>query len=329
MGGGPSRQPARVGSPGEANLESIMFSFVIKRLLGLIPTLLLVAVLVFLFVHLLPGDPARLAAGPEADDKTVALVRADLGLDKPLPEQFVNFFLNAARGDFGHSIRTKRPVSEEISARFWPTLWLTVVAMVWAVLFGLIIGISSAVWRNQWPDRLGMTLAVSGISFPAFSLGILLVQVFSVKLGWLPTVGDDTWLHYILPSITLGAAVAAVMARFTRSSFIEILQEDFVRTARAKGLTETVVVIKHCLRNALIPVVTMMGLQFGFLLGGSILVEVVFNWPGMGRLLVDAVEMRDYPVIQAEILLFSLEFIFINLVVDVLYAVINPSIRFK
>ncbi|NUU00746.1 glutathione ABC transporter permease GsiC [Herbaspirillum robiniae] len=306
-----------------------MFSYVIKRLLGLIPTLLLVAVLVFLFIHLLPGDPARLAAGPEADEKTVALVRADLGLDKPLPEQFVNFFVNAVQGDFGHSIRTKRPVSEEIGSRFWPTMWLTVAAMVWAVLFGLVIGISSAVWRNKWPDRLGMTLAVSGISLPPFALGILLMQIFSVQLGWLPTVGDDTWRHYILPSLTLGAAVAAVMARFTRASFIEILQEDFVRTARAKGLTETVVVIKHCLRNALIPVVTMMGLQFGFLLGGSILVEVVFNWPGMGRLLVDAVEMRDYPVIQAEILLFSLEFIFINLVVDVLYAVINPSIRFK
>ncbi|EJN08634.1 glutathione ABC transporter permease GsiC [Herbaspirillum sp. YR522] len=306
-----------------------MFSYVIKRLLGLIPTLLLVAVLVFLFVHMLPGDPARLAAGPEADEVTVALVRADLGLDKPLPQQFVNFFVNAAQGDFGHSIRSKRPVATEIAERFWPTLWLTITAMVWAVLFGLVIGIASAVWRNKWPDRLGMTLAVSGISFPAFSLGILLMQVFSVQLGWLPTVGADTWRHYILPSLTLGAAVAAVMARFTRSSFIEILQEDFVRTARAKGLSERVVVIKHCLRNALIPVVTMMGLQFGFLLGGSILVEVVFNWPGMGRLLVDAVEMRDYPVIQAEILLFSLEFIFINLVVDVLYAVINPSIRFK
>ena len=306
-----------------------MFSYVIKRLLGLIPTLLLVAVLVFLFVHMLPGDPARLAAGPEADEKTVALVRADLGLDQPLPRQFINFFVNAAQGDFGHSIRSKRPVATEIAERFWPTLWLTITAMVWAVLFGLVIGIASAVWRNKWPDRLGMTLAVSGISFPAFSLGILLMQVFSVQLGWLPTVGADTWRHYILPSLTLGAAVAAVMARFTRSSFIEILQEDFVRTARAKGLSERVVVIKHCLRNALIPVVTMMGLQFGFLLGGSILVEVVFNWPGMGRLLVDAVEMRDYPVIQAEILLFSLEFIFINLVVDVLYAVINPSIRFK
>ncbi|CAJ0727163.1 MAG: glutathione ABC transporter permease GsiC [Ralstonia sp.] len=306
-----------------------MLNYFIKRALGVIPTLLIVAVLVFLFVHLLPGDPARLAAGPEADETTVDLVRKDLGLDKPMHEQFVRFFANAARGEFGNSIRTKRPVSEEIGERFWPTLNLTITSMVWAVVFGMVIGITSAVWRNKWPDRLGMTLAVSGISFPAFALGMLLMEVFSVQLGWLPAIGADTWKHYILPSLTLGAAVAAVMARFTRASFVEVLQEDFVRTARAKGVRETVVVIKHCLRNAMIPVVTMMGLQFGFLLGGSIVVEKVFNWPGLGRLLVDAVEMRDYPVIQAEVLLFSLEFILINLVVDMLYTVINPTIRYK
>lgn len=306
-----------------------MLNYFIKRVLGVIPTLLIVAVLVFLFVHLLPGDPARLAAGPEADETTVDLVRKDLGLDKPMHEQFVRFFANAARGEFGNSIRTKRPVSEEIGERFWPTLNLTITSMVWAVIFGMVIGITSAVWRNKWPDRLGMTLAVSGISFPAFALGMLQMEVFSVQLGWLPSIGADTWKHYVLPSLTLGAAVAAVMARFTRASFVEVLQEDFVRTARAKGVRETVVVIKHCLRNAMIPVVTMMGLQFGFLLGGSIVVEKVFNWPGLGRLLVDAVEMRDYPVIQAEVLLFSLEFILINLVVDMLYTVINPTIRYK
>jgi len=233
------------------------------------------------------------------------------------------------QGDFGKSIRTKRPVSQEIAERFGPTFWLTVMAMGWSVVLGMFLGIVSAVWRNQWPDRLGMTLAVSGISFPSFALGMLLMQFFSVKLGWLPTVGADSWKHYVLPSLTLGAAVAAVMARFTRSSFIDILKEDYVRTARAKGLKETVVVIKHGLRNAMIPVVTMMGLQFGFLLGGSIVVEVVFNWPGMGRLLVDAVEMRDYPIIQALVLLFSLEFILINLVVDLLYAWINPTIRYR
>jgi glutathione transport system permease protein len=220
-------------------------------------------------------------------------------------------------------------VSTEIAERFLPTLLLTLTSMSWAVIFGMTIGVVSAVFRNEWPDRLGMTIAVSGISFPAFALGMLLMQVFSVQLGWLPTVGADSWKHYILPSLTLGAAVAAVMARFTRASFVEVIQEDFVRTARAKGLKERTVIFKHCLRNALIPVVTMMGLQFGFLLGGSIVVEAVFNWPGLGRLLVDAVTMRDYPVIQTLVLLFSLEFILINLVVDVLYGFINPTIRYK
>lgn len=306
-----------------------MLNFIAKRLTGLLPTLAIVAMIVFLFVHLLPGDPARLAAGPDADAGTVALVRADLGLDKPIPTQFANFFVKLAHGDFGTSTRSKRPVSTEIGERFMPTLMLTLVSMAWATLVGMAIGIASAVWRNRWPDRVGITLAVSGISFPAFALGMLLMEIFSVKLGWLPVVPDGTWKSYVLPSITLGAAVAAVMARFTRASFVDVLNEDFVRTARAKGVHEPMVVLKHCLRNAMIPVVTMMGLQFGFLLGGSIVVEAVFNWPGLGRLLVDAVTMRDYPVIQAIVLLFSLEFILINLTVDVLYAVINPTIRFK
>ncbi|WP_295956951.1 glutathione ABC transporter permease GsiC [Rhodoferax sp.] len=306
-----------------------MLNYILKRLLGLLPTLLIVAGLVFLFVHLLPGDPARLAAGQDADFETVQTIRRDLGLDLPMHQQFWRFISHAVQGDFGQSLRNKRPVSTEIAERFMPTFWLTVAAMGWSVLLGLVIGTVSAVWRNQWPDRLGMTLAITGISFPSFALGMVLMEVFSVQLGWLPTVGADTWRHYVLPSLTLGAGVAAVMARFTRSSFIDILKEDYVRTARAKGLNEFVVVVKHGLRNALIPVVTMMGLQFGFLLGGSIVVEKVFNWPGMGRLLVDAVEMRDFPVIQAEVLLFSLEFILINLVVDVLYAVINPTIRYK
>lgn len=306
-----------------------MLNYVLKRLLGLIPTLLIVAVLVFLFVHLLPGDPARLIAGPEADEQVIALVRQQLGLDQPLHVQFWHYITHVLQGDFGTSMVSRRPVSEEIASRFLPTLWLTITSMIWAVLFGMVIGIAAAVWRNRWPDRLGMTLAVTGISFPAFALGMLLMQIFSVDLGWLPTVGADSWQHYILPSLTLGAAVASVMARFTRSSFVDVLSEDYMRTARAKGVSETWVVLKHGLRNAMIPVVTMMGLQFGFLLGGSIVVEKVFNWPGLGRLLVDSVDMRDYPVIQAEVLLFSLEFILINLVVDVLYAAINPAIRYK
>ncbi|QZN97224.1 glutathione ABC transporter permease GsiC [Symbiopectobacterium purcellii] len=306
-----------------------MLNYFLKRLLDMIPTLLIVLVVVFMFVHLLPGDPARLMAGREADAAVIAMVRQDLGLDRPLYAQFWRFFTHVLHGDLGTSMASKRPVTNEIAIRFLPTLWLTLTSMVWAVIFGMSIGMISAIWRNRWPDRLGMTLAVSGLSFPSFALGMLLMQVFSVELGWLPTVGAESWRHYILPSITLGAAVAAVMARFTRASFADVLQEDYMRTARAKGVREFLVITKHGLRNALIPVVTMMGLQFGFLLGGSIVVEKVFNWPGLGRLLVDAVEMRDYPVIQGLVLLFSLEFIIINLLVDVLYAAINPSIRYR
>lgn len=305
-----------------------MFRYFVMRLLGLVPTMLLVTVCVFFFVHLLPGDPAQLAAGPEADEETVQMVRERLGLDRPLPEQFVLFVKKTVTGDFGISIRSQRPVIDEVADRFGPTLLLTVAAMAWAVVFGLLIGIVSAVKRGRWPDRLGMAFAVSGISMPPFALGILLMEVFSVWLGWFPTVGAESWRHYVLPSITLGAGVAAVMARFTRSALIEVLSEDYVRTARAKGLPARQVLSRHALRNALIPVVTMMGLQFGFLLGGSIVVEKVFNWPGMGRLLVDAVEMRDYPVMQTCVLLFSMEFLLINLAVDLLYGWLNPSIRY-
>ena len=280
-----------------------MLQYIVKRLLGVLPTLLIVALFVFLFVHVLPGDPARLAAGVDATPETVELVRKDLGLDKPLPQQFVRFLNGVIHWDFGTSLRTKRPVSEEIGDRFMPTFWLTVWSMVWSVIIGMAIGIVSAVFRNRSPDRIGMTLAVSGISFPAFALGMVLMQIFSVQLGWLPTVGADTWKHYILPSLTLGAAVAAIMARFTRSSFVDILGEDYIRTARAKGLDETHVVIKHGMRNALIPVVTMMGLQFGFLLGGSIVVEVVFNWPGMGRMAWQAAQDRDFPAIMGIVMI--------------------------
>ncbi|MFL5020672.1 MAG: glutathione ABC transporter permease GsiC [Microvirga sp.] len=306
-----------------------MAKYLIHRLLGILPVLLLISLLVFGFVHLLPGDPARLVAGQDATQQDIAVVRAALGLDRPLWEQYVTYVWNILHGDFGISLKTRRPVSEEIGERFFPTFWLTIISMVWATLFGLIIGVSSAVKRGRWQDHGGMLVAVSGISLPSFWLGLLLIDWFSVRLGWFPTSGYGTLAHFVLPSITLGVGVAAVMARFTRSSFIEIAREDYIRTARAKGAFERLVVWKHVLRNALIPIITMVGLQFGFLLGGSIVVETVFAWPGLGRLLVDSVSFRDYPVIQAEILLFSLEFILINLIVDVLYALVNPEIRYR
>ncbi len=307
-----------------------MLNYVIKRLLGLIPTLLIVAVLVFLFVHMLPGDPARLIAGPEADAQVVGMVRQQLGLDRAAARAVLALYQQYCAGGFRYLDGLASPGKQRNRQPFHAHVLVN--ARQHELGGDLRYGggdRGGSLAQPLVPDRLGMALAVTGISFPAFALGMLLMQVFSVELGWLPTVGADSWRHYILPSLTLGAAVAAVMARFTRASFVDVLHEDYMRTARAKGVSETLVVLKHGLRNAMIPVVTMMGLQFGFLLGGSIVVEKVFNWPGLGRLLVDSVEMRDYPVIQAEVLLFSLEFILINLVVDVLYAAINPAIRYK
>ena len=306
-----------------------MLGYLVKRLIATIPVILLVAVCVFGFVHMLPGDPARLIAGMDASPEDVLAVRKSLGLDQPLAEQFVHYVSRVLHGDFGTSLKTRRPVVEEFGQRLMPTVWLTVFAMAWSVVAGLLIGVISAVKRGRWPDYVGMIIAVSGISFPPFWLGLLLISVFSVRLGWFPTGGYGTWQHFVMPSFTLGVGVAAVMARFTRSAFIEIAREDYVRTARAKGVPERSVIWHHALRNALIPIITMVGLQFGFLLGGSIVVETVFSWPGVGRLLVDSVSLRDYPVIQALILLFSIQFIVINLLVDVLYVFANPEIRYQ
>ena len=306
-----------------------MIRFLFKRLLEIIPILLLVSILIFMFVHMIPGDPARLVAGEDATLEDVELVRKELGLDKPLIEQYITYMGGLFQGDLGTSLKTKRPVTEEIGERFMPTFWLTVWSMAWAVVVGLIIGVVSATKRNKWQDYLGMFGAVSGLSLPSFWLGLMLIQVFAVMLGWFPSGGMDSWKSYILPSFTLGMGVAAVVARFTRSSLMDVLKEDYIRTGRSKGLNERNVIWGHGLRNAMIPVVTMTGLQFGFLLGGSVVIETVFSWPGLGKLLIDSVAYRDYPVIQAEMLIFALEFILINLIVDLLYGVLNPQIRYE
>lgn len=306
-----------------------MLKYTVRRILGMIPTLLIVSIIIFLFVRMIPGDPARLVAGTDATVQDIQAIRVELGLDKPITTQYVDYIGGLLHGDLGNSLKTRQPVAEEIGRRFMPTLWLTFASMTWAIVLGLAIGIISATKRNKWQDYTGMVAAVSGISLPSFWLGLMLMQLFSVTLGWLPTGGFDSWKGLILPSFTLGAGVAAIIARFTRSSLMEVMREDYVRTARAKGLHNSVVVMKHALRNALIPVVTMTGLQFGFLLGGSVVVETVFSWPGLGRLLIDSVAFRDYPTIQAEMLLFSLEFILINLIVDLLYAALNPQIRLE
>ena len=306
-----------------------MLRYVIKRLLAVIPTLILISIFVFMFVRFIPGDPARRVAGPDATLEDVEMIRETLGLNKPVLDQYKDYMLGLLKGDMGTSLKTKRPVTYEIGLRYSNTVRLTISSLAWSVVFGIIIGVFSGKNRSKWQDYAGMTFAVSGISLPSFWLGLMLIQIFAVNLKLFPTVGADGLRSLVLPSITLGASVAAIIARFTRSSIIEIMKNDYIRTAHAKGLTERKVIWKHVFRNSMIPVVTVVGLQFGFLLGGSVVTESVFAFPGLGSLLIDSVNYRDYPMIQSLILIFSLHFVLINLLVDLLYAALNPEIKLQ
>ncbi len=304
-----------------------MLKYIIKRIIGVIPTLIIVTTFVFFFVRLIPGDPARLVAGPQATLEDVEVVREELGLNKPMVTQYVDYVTGLFHGDLGMSLRTKRPVAKEVSLRYMNTVKLTLFSLAWSVVVGVLLGVWSGKHRSKWQDYTGMTMAISGISMPSFWIGFLLIMVFSVNLKWFPTTGADSWKSFILPSIALGTSIAAIIARFTRSSIIEVMKEDYIRTARAKGLKERTVIWKHAFRNAMISVVTVVGLQFGFLLGGSVVTESVFAFPGLGSLLVESVNYRDYNAIQSLILIFSLHFVVINLVVDILYALLNPEIK--
>lgn len=304
-----------------------MLKYIIKRIIGVIPTLIIVTTFVFFFVRLIPGDPARLVAGPQATLEDVEVVREELGLNKPIVTQYVDYVTGLFHGDLGMSLRTKRPVATEVSLRYMNTVKLTLFSLAWSVVVGVLLGVWSGKHRSKWQDYTGMTMAISGISMPSFWIGFLLIMVFSVNLKWFPTTGADSWKSFILPSIALGTSIAAIIARFTRSSIIEVMKEDYIRTARAKGLKERTVIWKHAFRNAMISVVTVVGLQFGFLLGGSVVTESVFAFPGLGSLLVESVNYRDYNAIQSLILIFSLHFVVINLVVDILYALLNPEIK--
>lgn len=305
-----------------------MVSYLVKRILGLIPLLLAVSFLIFMFIHFIPGDPARLMAGKEATDAEVEAVRADKGLDKPLMEQYVVYLKDLLHGDLGQSLRSKVPVSQLFSERFLPSLELSLLSIGWATILGVLLGVVTAVFKGRWPDSVGTVIAISGISVPNFWLGMVMIQVFAVQFGIFPAGGIESWKSYILPSIALGAGIMAMVTRFTRSSLVQTLQEGFIRTARSRGLSEKVVIFGHALKSSLITVVTIVGLQFGFLLGGSIVVEAVFSFPGMGRLLIDSIQFRDYPVVQSLLLIFSLEFILVNLLVDILYGFLNPKIRY-
>lgn len=306
-----------------------MLRYLTKRLLLAVPVLVGVSIVVFTMIRLIPGDPALLMAGQAATEEVVRHIRQSLGLDRPIVVQYAYFVRNIARGDLGRSLFNGAAVTEELGQRFPRTARLALAAILVALLIGVPAGILSATRHLSWVDSFFMVLALAGVSMPVFWLGLNLILIFAVRLQWLPAIGHETWKHLILPAFTLGAASAAIIARMTRSAMLEVLRNDYVRTARAKGVAEPSVISRHALRNALIPVVTVVGLQFGTLLSGAVLTESVFAWPGVGRLLVDAVLARDYPVIQGAVLLIATMFVLLNVVVDMAYAVLDPRIRYE
>mgnify|MGYP001500452055 CR=1 FL=1 len=303
-----------------------MTTFIIRRLFQLIPVLFGVTLLVFLMMHLTPGNPAQLIAGETASEATIERIEISMGLDDPLPVQYMNFLKDVAQLDFGYSYRNNTPVLDEIAPRFWITMELAIYSTILSIFIGLIAGIVSAVRQYSVRDITIMIIALFGMSMPNFWLGLMLMQWFSMQLGWFPPTGWGSASQVVLPVITLGTAGAAVIARMTRSSMLDVISQDYIRTARAKGVREQIVIYKHALKNALIPVVTVIGLQFGSLLSGTVLTETVFSINGMGRLLIDSIMARDFPVVQACILIISVVFVLVNLIVDISYTFLNKRV---
>ncbi|MDP9371540.1 MAG: ABC transporter permease [Chloroflexota bacterium] len=306
-----------------------MLRYVVKRLLLAIPVLLGVTFVMFLIALITPGDPAVILLGERATPEELATLREQLGLNDPWYQQYFDYVSKAARGDFGTSYRSRTPVFEELMDRFPNTVQLTVAAMAVALLIGIPLGVLSAVKQNTLIDRFAIIFAMLGSSMPVFWIGLVLILIFSLRLNLLPASGKGGIDNLILPATALGVGAAALIARITRSSMLEVLRNDYMRTAHAKGLRERVVVLRHGLGNALIPVVTVVGLQFGALLGGAILTETVFAWPGIGRHIVQAIGQRDYPTVRGGVLLVAMTFVIINVLLDVLYAYLDPRIKYS
>jgi peptide/nickel transport system permease protein/oligopeptide transport system permease protein len=306
-----------------------MLRYAARRLAQTVPTLLVISVLTFLLVRLIPGDPAILIAGEEATPEVLAGIREQLGLDRPLAEQYLIYLRDVVRADLGRSIRSKEPVTRELASRIPATLELALAAAVLFTALGTGLGVVAAVWRNRWPDHVIRVVSLLGVSTPSFWLGVVLILVFSVRLRLLPVAGRGSLAFLVLPAVTVALDGIALLARLVRASLLEVLAHDYVRTARSKGLMEITVVLHHALRNALIPALTVLGLEFGRLLGGVVVVESVFGWPGFGRLLISAIQTRDYPVVQSAILLFAMALIAVNLVVDLCVGVLDPRVRYR
>lgn len=326
-----------------------MLAYTVKRILLVIPTLVGILVLVFGLMQVVPGDPAAILLGEQATAEAIAEVRHELGLDRPLPVQLGDYILSSLRGDLGDSFFQNEPVTRAIGARLGATIELAVASLVFAIVLGLFLGVIAAVKQGSIIDVVSMLFAQLGVSMPVFWLGILLTFWFAVELNWLPAIGRgepipgaiaaalsgrpgvllNSLSHLVLPAVALGLNSAAVISRLVRSSMLETLNEDYIRTAYAKGLPPSAVVVSHALRNALLPVISVIGLRFGVLLGGAVLTEAIFGWPGLGQLAVSAISQRDIPLVQGVVLVFALMFTIVNLAVDLLYGVIDPRIRFE
>lgn len=304
-----------------------MFRYLALRVLYTLPVVWLVVSLVFLLIHLVPGDPILQMLGEGAPAVDVAALRHQYGLDAPLGEQYLHYWRGVLHGNLGPSLRFNQDVSSLIAQRYPYTLQLTLAALLVAVLLSIPAGVRSARRRNRWDDRALSVVSLFGLSFPNFALGPVLILLFAIRLGWLPVSGSGSLAHLVLPAVTMGGALAAILTRMVRTSMLEELSQDYIRTARAKGLPERTVVYRHALRNALIPVLTVVGLQFGALLAGAIVTETIFSWPGIGRLTVDAISKRDYNVVQGCILAIGLTYIAVNFLTDLMYSVANPRIR--
>jgi peptide/nickel transport system permease protein len=313
--------------------------YLTRRLLLLLPVLMGVSIVVFMVLHLSPGDPAEIMLGAQATQEDLTRLRAELGLTEPLYVQYVHWIGHVARGDLGRSLWMKRPVLGEVLTRFKATLLLTGTALLFSTLVGVALGVAAATRPNSLLDRLSAVASLFGASMPSFWLGIVLMVIFALWLGWLPASGmyapygggdiGDLLAHLLLPAATLGAASVTIVARLTRSTMLETLGQDYVRTARAKGVAERGVVLRHGLRNALVPIVTVVGVQVGYLLGGAVFTETVFAWPGVGTLMVQGILARDFPLVQGCVLVVALAFVLVNLAVDLLYAWLDPRIRYE
>lgn len=305
-----------------------MLKFITKRILQLIPVMFVISVVVFLMLHMIPGDPVKNMMGLEASKEAVEAERERLGLNDPLPTQYKRFATGVLKGDLGTSIYTKKPIAEEILSKYPYTFKLALGGSIFATLVGVTVGIVSAVKRNKATDNILMVFSLLAVSTPSFFLALIMLLVFSLNLGWFPSIGLKTPLHYVLPIATLGMQSVGLIARTTRSAMLEVLGEDYIRTSRSRGIPENVIIFSHALKNALIPVLTVVGLRFGGLLAGSTLVETVFSIPGIGRYMVDGVLKRDFPVVQGTVLVLAFTFVIINMIVDILYAVVDPRIKY-